>query len=115
MRNNFTENDQAQVKLAVNILSSISERTTEHDLKKAILKYLLHFHLVKKSYVSALQNAKDLYVSSTENYDTEESIYAVRSILHNLALLKHKKVKVINKRGNHDFHNAYTLSLIMQA
>jgi hypothetical protein len=86
LKSNFSSNGTFQA--GVNLLTKVAERTNEYDLKKAANRYILQYALDKKDFVKALQIAKRLYVSSTEQFDDEIIIYSSRVILYSLANLK---------------------------
>ena len=72
----------------INILNNIIERTNDYELKSAILRYVLQYTLDRNDYVKALQIAKKLYVSSSENLNDEMIIYSSKVILYSLARLR---------------------------
>lgn len=80
--------DKGTFQAGINILTKVAERTTNYDLKKATDRYILQYSLDRDDYISALQIAKRLYVSSTEQFDDEMIIYSSRVILNSLAHLK---------------------------
>ena len=75
------------VKVAMDMLSGLSERTKIYDLKKGSLKYLLQFYLDNNGYVKALDISKKLFTISRKKHDRNESQYAAEAILYNLARL----------------------------
>ncbi len=79
--------DLAPVRMALQTMDSLAEKTKEYDMAKGILKYQMAYHMDKKDYVQALTKAKKLYVKSKENFDYEESGHASEAILHCLAQL----------------------------
>ena len=87
LRNSFKKEDKKAVKMAVNIMENISERTNNYDLKRGISKYLINYYVKNKEYVKALKKSKILYVVSKENFDIEESSESAESILYCLAKL----------------------------
>lgn len=91
IRNNLTNLDKGNLKIALNMYSNIAERGTNYDLTKAIYKYLINSHIQSKGYVQALQISKKFYIESKANFDIEESLYAAEAILHNLAQLNQIK------------------------
>jgi hypothetical protein len=86
LKANLSSNGTFQA--GINLLTKVAERTNEYDLKKAANRYILQSALDKKDYIKALQIAKRLYVSSTEQFDDEAIIYSSRVILYSLANLK---------------------------
>lgn len=80
--------DRGTFHAAINILSSIIDRTDDYDLKKACSRYVLQSYLNKEDYINSLQIAKKLYVISTENFDDDVISYSSKVILYSLAQLK---------------------------
>jgi TolA-binding protein len=78
-------------KMAISMLDTISEKTQNYELKKAIYKYLLSYSLKSKEYVKGLNIAKKFYVNSKNNFDYEESQVALEAILYNLSNLNQVK------------------------
>lgn len=72
----------------LNLLNNVMERTDEYELKQAVIRYLLQASLDKNDHVKALQLAKNLYITATENFDDTMSIYSSRVILYSLAQLR---------------------------
>lgn len=73
---------------AINMLSSIIDRTDDYELKKAVSRYVLQNSVNRQDYIGALQVAKKLYVASTENFDDDMIIRSSKVILYSLAQLK---------------------------
>ena len=87
-------NERGTFEAALNILSSISSRSSNYDLKKATTRYVLQASVDKEDYVSSLQLAKRLYVLATEELDDEAIIHSSKVILTSLAKLKQvEKIK----------------------
>lgn len=80
--------DKGAYQAGINILTKVAERTQNYELNKATNRYILQYALDREDYVQALQIAKRLYVSSTEQFDDEMIIHSSRVILHSLANLK---------------------------
>ena len=87
LRDNIDKGNREPLKMAINMLNTISKQTKNYEMKKAIIKYLLSYYLAEKESVEALKMSKVFYVVSKENYDYEESQYAAEGILFNLAQL----------------------------
>lgn len=75
------------IKVVMNMLANIVEKTKNYELKKGISKYLLSFLIDNKEHIQALQRAKKLYVMTKEAFDIEESRYAMEAVFYNLAQL----------------------------
>lgn len=73
---------------ALNILSSISARSDDYDIKKAATRYVLQASRDKSDDIKTLQLAKRLYVLATEEFDDEIIVYSSKVILNSLAKLK---------------------------
>lgn len=80
--------DKGTFHAAINMLSSISDRTDDYELKKAVSRYVLQNSINREDFINSLQLAKKLYVASTENFDDDMIIYSSKVILYSLAQLK---------------------------
>lgn len=100
IRDHIAGGNREPLKMSINMLTSISERTKDYDLQKAIYKYLLTYYKKSTEYVEALAIAKKFYVNSKENFDYEESTYAAEAILFNLTMLNQvdKVSELINEK-----------------
>lgn len=87
IRDHIAGGNREPLKMSINMLTAIAERTKTYDLQKAIYKYLLTYYKKTGEYVEALAISKKFYVNSKENFDYEESSVAAESILYNLAML----------------------------
>lgn len=83
----LVKKDPTMLKTVHNMYKAIMERTNVYDLKKALLKYLIQQDINDKNMISCLELGKKLYVSSQENFDKEESKYAIEIMLYSLAKL----------------------------
>ena len=81
------KDQKSSFKVAMDMLSGLSERTQIYELRKGSLKYLLQFYLDNKGYVKALDIAKKLFTISRKKHDRNEAQYAAEAILYNLAHL----------------------------
>ncbi len=99
IRDHISGGNRDPLKMAINMLSSISGRSKNYDLQKAIYKYLLSYYQKSKEFVEALSIAKRFYVKSKENFDYEESQFAAVVILHSLTELNQvdKVLEIINE------------------
>ena len=88
VRENFDAGQTEPMKNAMAMYGNISQRTSDYELKKALNKYLIAYHLYSNDYIATLKRAKNFYVVSKENYDFEESTEIAKTILHALAKLK---------------------------
>jgi hypothetical protein len=80
--------DKGTMQAAINMMSSLHDRTENYELKKACARYVLQYHMDRNDYINSLQMAKKLYVSSTENFDDDMIVLSSKSILFSLANLK---------------------------
>gem|GEM_PF-458224 len=87
IKESIRNGDLTPVRMALNTLETIAERSTNYDLTKGILKYLLAYKVFNTDLISALKISKKLYVKSKENFDYEESGVMAEAILHCLAHL----------------------------
>lgn len=87
LRENMNGSGQKTKKMAISILDTLGNGTSNYDLKKAIYKYLLSYSYSSGEYVRGLNTAKKYYIATKDNFDYEESQDAVESILYNLAKL----------------------------
>lgn len=92
LRSNFVKKDKITGKMAINLLINISESTSNYQLQKGSLKYLLNYFIESKEYIQALKRAKKLFVITKEKFDIEESKYAAEAMLYSLARLRQHKV-----------------------
>ncbi len=101
LRDNIKTGNLESLKMAVNMLINIEKGTQNYELKKSIVKYLIQYYMNNKESIEALKFSKRLYVDSKENFDYEESRYAIKAILHNLAELSQadKIREIINDKS----------------
>lgn len=85
LRESKNDDDLSIEKSAINLFINIVERTTQYELKKAILQYLVQYMLDKDDYVQALQYSKNLYLVTKQNFDIELNRQATESILYCLS------------------------------
>jgi len=93
-RLNENLSSKAIFQTAINLLSKVSERTTNYALKIATLRYILQNSIDREDHVQSLQIAKRLYVEATEKFDDAMIIRSSTVILNSLANLKQlQKIK----------------------
>lgn len=73
---------------ARNFLTNIVDSADDYSLKKSILRYLIQYSRDEKDYIQALNYAKSLYVSASEESDDDMLIFSSRVILNSLAQLR---------------------------
>ena len=74
-------------KNALAMLSTLSEKTDNYEMKKAIYKYLLTHYMEKGEHLKTLQLAKTYYAGTRDNFDFEESHIPAEAMLNSLAKL----------------------------
>lgn len=74
-------------KNALTMLTNLSEKTDNYELKKAIYKYLMSYYIEKGEPLKILQIAKTYYAGTRDNFDFEESIIPAEAMLNALAKL----------------------------
>ena len=74
-------------KNALVMLSNLSEKTENYELKKAIYKYLLSYYIERNESLKILQIAKTYYAGTRDSFDFEESIIPAEAMLNALAKL----------------------------
>ncbi len=74
-------------KNALTMLTNLSEKTDNYELKKAIYKYLMSYYIEKGESLKILQIAKTYYAGTRDNFDFEESIIPAEAMLNSLAKL----------------------------
>lgn len=72
---------------ARNMLSNVLDRTTDYNLAKGVLRYLIQHYRDEADSVNALEHAKKLYVKASSAYDDDMIVYSSRVILNSLANL----------------------------
>ena len=87
IREKLTKGHNEPAKEGISIYENLVEISNNYGLKKGLRKYLVEYYLEKENYVSALKNAKALYVLSKENFDYEEFKEQSDNILYFLAKL----------------------------
>ena len=87
LKENLQKGQTQPSKMALTMLKTVGERSSDYELKKAVTRYLLQTAIDGKEYVEGLYLAKKYYVSSRENFDYESSPEAIEMILFCLASL----------------------------
>lgn len=87
LRENIDTPNPELFKNALAMLSSLSEKTDNYELKKAIYKYLLTHYMEKGEHLKSLQISKSYYAGTRDNFDFEESIIPAEAMLNSLAKL----------------------------
>ncbi|HLE10379.1 MAG: hypothetical protein A2504_04215 [Bdellovibrionales bacterium RIFOXYD12_FULL_39_22] len=87
LRTNFEKFDKASFKVAVSMLDNISEHSTNYEMRRGVLKYLISYYYENKEYIQSLKKAQILYTVSRENFDIEESEVSAVAVLNNLSNL----------------------------
>lgn len=87
LRENIDIPNPELFKNALNMLTNLSEKSDNYELKKAIYKYLLTYYIEKNESLKTLQLAKNYYAGTRDNFDFEESIIPAEAMLNSLAKL----------------------------
>jgi TolA-binding protein len=87
LRENVDVPNPELFKNALSMLSNLSEKTTNYELKKGIYKYLLSYYIENNESLKILQLAKTYYAGTRDNFDFEESIIPAEAMLNSLAKL----------------------------
>jgi TolA-binding protein len=87
LRENIETPNPELFKNAFSILSTLSEKSENYELKKAIYKYLLTFYMEKGEHLKTLQLSKNYYAGTRDNFDFEESAIPAEAMLNSLAKL----------------------------
>ncbi len=87
LRENFDKGNSEPVKLAITMFENLGQTSPEYEMRKGISKYLITYFFRANEHLRALQHAKKFYVDSKENFDYEESRFAVEMMFANLAKL----------------------------
>ena len=100
IREKFSKGYEEPAKEGISIYENITGMDGDYQLRKGLMKYLVEYYLEKENYVSALKNAKSLYVLSKENFDYEEFKEQSTNILYSLAKLNQidKLQKVLQEK-----------------
>ncbi len=85
LRTQLSPAGKEPLKMAIAMLDKLAGRTTNYELSKGILKYLMSISIEKGEWVDVLKNAKKLYVTSKKNFDYETSGYVGEIIFHCLS------------------------------
>ena len=87
LRENIDAPNPELFKNAFSILSTLSEKSENYELKKAIYKYLLTYYMEKGEHLKTLQLAKTYYAGTRDSFDFEESAIPAEAMLNSLAKL----------------------------
>jgi TolA-binding protein len=87
LRENIDTPNPELFKNAMNILITLSEKSDNYEMKKAIYKYLLTYYMEKGEHLKTLQLAKNYYAGTRDSFDFEESVIPAEAMLNSLAKL----------------------------
>lgn len=87
LRENIEAPNPELFKNAFAILTNLSEKSDNYELKKAIYKYLLTYYMEKGEHLKTLQIAKNYYAGTRDSFDFEESAIPAEAMLNSLAKL----------------------------
>lgn len=88
LRENFEKGDLKPHQTAIVLYENILAKSENYEQRSALYRYLISYYLVEQNYLSALNYSKKFYTDSRENFDYEESSFAVEVLLYSLAKLK---------------------------
>ncbi len=88
LKGNLAKPNRGITQSAMVMLSNIKDLTTDYELKSAILRYLIQYHVDVKDFVRTLELSKELYVEARGQFDQTLIIQSALTILHSLAELK---------------------------
>jgi outer membrane protein assembly factor BamD (BamD/ComL family) len=88
LRGNLVKPNRGITQSAMVLLMNIKDMTRDYDLKSAVLRYLLQYHIDVKDHVKTLELAKELYVEARGEFDQNLVIQSALTILHSLAELR---------------------------
>lgn len=87
LRENIDAPNPELFKNAMNMLITLSEKSDNYEMKKAIYKYLLTYYMERGEHLKTLQTAKNYYAGTRDSFDFEESIIPAEAMLNSLAKL----------------------------
>jgi hypothetical protein len=87
LRENIDTPNPELFKNAFAILETLSEKSENYELKKAIFKYLITYYMEKGEHLKTLQMSKNFYAGTRDNFDFEESVIPAEVMLNSLAKL----------------------------
>lgn len=101
LRENIEVPNPDLFKNALAMLSNLSEKTNNYELKKGIYKYLLSYYIEKNDSLEILKISKTYYSGTRDGFDFEESIIPARAMLNSLARLGQvDKIKELAQEKN---------------
>ena len=87
LRENIDVPNPELFKNALSMLSNLSDKSENYELKKAIYKYLLAYYMETGEHLKSLQLAKNYYAGTRDSFDFEESVIPAEAIFNSLAKL----------------------------
>jgi TolA-binding protein len=98
LRENVDTPNPELFKNALAMMTNLSEKTDNYELKKATYKYLLSYYIERNESLRILQLAKAYYAGTRDNFDFEESIIPAEAMLNSLAKLGQiEKIKELSQ------------------
>jgi tetratricopeptide (TPR) repeat protein len=88
LKGNLAKPNRGITQSAMVLLSNIKDMTKEYELKSAVLRYLIQYHVDVKDHVRVLELSKELYVEARGEFDQTMVIQSALHILHSLAELR---------------------------
>ncbi len=87
LRENIDKPNPELFKNAFNSLTTLSEKSDNYEIKKAIYKYSLAYYMERGEHLKTLQLAKNYYAGTRDSFDFEESAIPAEAMLNSLAKL----------------------------
>ena len=88
LKGNLAKPNRGITQSAMVILANVKDMTKDYELRSAIFRYLIQYHLDVRDHVKTLELAKELYVDARGEFDQNLIIQAALTILHSLAELR---------------------------
>jgi tetratricopeptide (TPR) repeat protein len=100
LKANLSKPNRGITQSAMLILSNIKDMTKDYELKSAVLRYLIQYHVDLKDFIKTLELSKELYVEARGEFDHDQVIRSALTILHSLAELRQvEKIEVFLKEN----------------
>jgi hypothetical protein len=88
LKGNLAKPSRSITQSAMVLLMNIKDMAKDYELKSAIFRYLIQYHVDVKDHIKTLELAKELYVEARAQFDQDLIIQSALTILHSLAELR---------------------------
>ena len=88
LKGNLAKPNRGITQSAMVILANVKDMTKDYELRSAIFRYLIQYHLDVRDHVKTLELSKELYVDARGEFDQNLIIQSALTILHSLAELR---------------------------